>query len=1003
MTEDSPTMFAGAGARPDERGAPGRPGPSPRAGRRWSRACRSSVLLTSLGIVLLAPAPALAVPDGGVELVDRPTGFGELPFDGAAGAAVGPHAISADGCQVVMESDNDVLLALDDDRGRDIVRVDRCAPGQPAVLVSATAAGVPADGAAFGPTISADGTRVAFVTDAPNLLPPGTGARPAVVVKDLASGEVTVASRDHGSGGTVRGSVEATISGDGRAVAFISEYPVDAVNADGANREELYVRYLGDGATVMASANGAAGAGARAFDISRDGRRLALVSDAKLAGVDTDSDRDAYLTTVTPAGSVAHRLASRSLANDAAISSDGTWLAYASDRVWFTACAATDPCALPAQADNAPAGTSQYIRGLGFPRSTTGPTHVFWTTDRDLLPADTNGAPDLYASTLLASEISLPFGALGGATGGDITDGAGVAVASSASLELPGTDGLHPQVLARAGGTTTLLSQPAGAPARRTLAGNTTVASGAVSENGRVVAMDTGSAALGAPMVPGNFMRTPRVIVRDVVAGVTIVAGGDLAADRGTRSPSVDRAGARVAFESFSAAPVKALAPTDPHVHAHDLATGTTQLVDRLMDGTPVRDGARHASISEDGTKVAFTSSSPDLPGGGTYEHAYVADLATGAIAPVDVRKDGIPGDKSARDVVLDADGSRAAFVSSASNLGGGAGSGDKVYLKDFDTGEITYVSVPESGAPAQFAQYLSIDAAGTRVTWSEPSAQFGYGSDGRWHVFLRDLAAGTTRIVSGGGDPASEGQSGGELDSAGTHVVFTGWERSGAGIWLRDLGADAPVALGRLHDETPGGAGISPDGRCVALTSNATGLTPEPVGPDFTHVYLRAAGGECAPRPAGGPGDGGAAAGGSDTAAPVLSGVRMTRKRFAVARAATPRAAGLRRGSAFAFSLSEDARTSIAIARARPGRRAGGLCVRPRGATGPRCTRFTVVATLTRAGTRRGANRIAFSGRLGRRALPAGRYRATVGAVDAAGNRAAPRRLGFRIAGASR
>ena len=786
------------------------------------------------------------------------------------------------------------------------------------------------------------------------------------------TGEVTVASRDHGAGGTVRGSVEATISGDGRAVAFLSEYPVDAVNADGTNRDELYVRYLGDGATVMASANGAAGGGARGFDISRDGRRLALVSDAKLSGNDTDLDRDAFLTTVTPAGSVAHRLASRGVANDAAISSDGTWLAYAGDRVWFTACAATDPCALPAQADNAPAGTFQYIRGLGFPRSTTGPTHVFWTTDRDLLPADTNGVRDLYASTLLASELSLPFGApAGGATGGDMTDGAGIAVAASSSLDLPGTDGLRPQVLARAGGTTTLLSQPAGMPARRALAGDTTVGSGAVSENGRVVAMESGSGALGAPLLPGNYVRTSRVVVRDVVGGMTTVVGGDMGAESGTRAPSVDRAGARVAFESFSAVPTKGLAPTDPHVHVHDLATGATQLVDRLADGTPVRNGARYASISEDGTKVAFISSSPDLPGGGSYAHAFVADLATGAITPLDVRKDGILGDKAAREVVLDADGSRAAFISNAGNLGGGAGSGDKVYLKDLDTGEITYVSVPESGSPGQFAQDLSIDAAGT------------------------------TRIVSRGGDPAHEGESGGELDSAGAHLVFSSWDRTGRTTWLRDLGAGAPVTLGRLHGETPGESAISPDGRCVALTSNATGLTPEPVGPDFAHVYLRAAGGECAPRPAGGPG--GPDGGGADTTAPVLSGLRMTRKRFAVAAAATPRAARLRRGSAFAFSLSEDARTSIAIARALPGRRAGGRCLRLRGATGRRCTRHVVVATLTRAETRRGLNRIAFSGRLGPRALPAGRYRATVGAVDAAGNRAAGQRVRFRIAAVAR
>ena len=91
-------------------------------------------------------------------------------------------------------------------------------------------------------------------------------------------------------------------------------------------------------------------------------------------------------------------------------------------------------------------------------------------------------------------------------------------------------------------------------------------------------------------------------------------------------------------------------------------------------------------------------------------------------------------------------------------------------------------------------------------------------------------------------------------------------------------------------------------------------------------------------------------------------------------------------RGSAFVFSLSEDARTRIAVARATlTGRRAG--------------ARFVRVGTLTRARTRQGINRVAFTGRIGTRRLAPGRYRATVRAVDAAGNRSAPRRVPFRIA----
>ena len=54
-------------------------------------------------------------------------------------------------------------------------------------------------------------------------------------------------------------------------------------------------------------------------------------------------------------------------------------------------------------------------------------------------------------------------------------------------------------------------------------------------------------------------------------------------------------------------------------------------------------------------------------------------------------------------------------------------------------------------------------------------------------------------------------------------------------------------------------------------------------------------------------------------------------------------------------------------------------------------------VGTLRRTATT-GANRVRFSGRIGRKALPGGRYRLTVRATDAAGNRSAPRTASFRI-----
>ncbi len=62
------------------------------------------------------------------------------------------------------------------------------------------------------------------------------------------------------------------------------------------------------------------------------------------------------------------------------------------------------------------------------------------------------------------------------------------------------------------------------------------------------------------------------------------------------------------------------------------------------------------------------------------------------------------------------------------------------------------------------------------------------------------------------------------------------------------------------------------------------------------------------------------------------------------------------------------------------------------------RCTRYVTVGTLKRRGLQ-GVNRVVFTGRIGRRALKPGSYRATATAKDAAGNVSRPSVAAFTIA----
>ena len=153
-----------------------------------------------------------------------------------------------------------------------------------------------------------------------------------------------------------------------------------------------------------------------------------------------------------------------------------------------------------------------------------------------------------------------------------------------------------------------------------------------------------------------------------------------------------------------------------------------------------------------------------------------------------------------------------------------------------------------------------------------------------------------------------------------------------------------------------------------------------------------------------GGGGGGGGGGGLVDRVAPrFLAGATFTPRRFRVARAATPTTARARKpvpkGSRVSYSLSEPAGVTIVIARPRTGRSVGRTCRRLTRSNRRRrhCTYYTTVGTLRRRALQ-GLNRVAFSGRIGRRALAPGTYRATVTAKDAAGNTSRPSVASFAI-----
>jgi uncharacterized repeat protein (TIGR01451 family) len=134
----------------------------------------------------------------------------------------------------------------------------------------------------------------------------------------------------------------------------------------------------------------------------------------------------------------------------------------------------------------------------------------------------------------------------------------------------------------------------------------------------------------------------------------------------------------------------------------------------------------------------------------------------------------------------------------------------------------------------------------------------------------------------------------------------------------------------------------------------------------------------------------------------PVLSRLSMLRRTFAVgpgrtsvtARRLTPR------GSSFRFTLSERSTVTILIERKTTGRRVGRRCVAPtrRNRTRRHCTRYTRSGLLTRRNLSAGKRSVTFTGRVGRKALALGSYRATLTPTDTTRLRGTARNITFTI-----
>jgi Tol biopolymer transport system component len=258
-------------------------------------------------------------------------------IEGAFSAA----SISDDGRYVAFASLSNNLVSGDTNNNRDIFVRDRTQGTT--IRVSVTSAGSEAPGPSYNPEISADGLFVAFRSESTGLVAGDTNGEDDIFVRDLMAGtteRVSVAS--NGAQGESPGDAGVEpgprISGNGRYVSFVAAFD-NLVPGDTNGVADVFVRDRVDGTTVLVSqsTSGALADGPSDIaSISADGRYVAFSSVAtNLVADDTNAASDVFVRDLQAGSTSRVSLVNRggeadSDSGEASISGDGRYVSFTS-------------------------------------------------------------------------------------------------------------------------------------------------------------------------------------------------------------------------------------------------------------------------------------------------------------------------------------------------------------------------------------------------------------------------------------------------------------------------------------------------------------------------------------------------------------------------------------------------------------------------------------------------------------------------------------------------
>jgi Tol biopolymer transport system component len=676
------------------------------------------------------------------------------------------------------------------------------------VLVSVNSGGTSTGNApSLESTISADGTKVTYTTNADDVVPGKTKSIPDIVFRNLATSSSRLVSVNAKAGAGM-------ISANGDQVAFIAE----AIGT----KKGIYK--VGTGATAApgnlvadcTSATCTSKPKASVLpSISADGAKLAFQSAARYAGGPNgdwiiNSDQIWFGTNSTPALVSKNSTSGEQATNGAenpSLSPDGNWVVFqsaadnlASDdfngAVDIFLAQIGDVSGTPAMTTmtrvSVPAAGGE---ASGFASAPTAPPAVgadgnviaFGSDSSNLVDGDTNGVNDIFVRDRASGRTQrVSVGEGGGqANGGSFkpvisADGRFVAFESAATNLVPNDGNMVVDIFIhdRQSGVTTRVSETSGQSASR---------NPSISADGRWVAFES----------TGNFdtlIANSRSIL-NVFRWGNPAAGNnesykmvstqppDPARNNPNRTPggkpsynpSVANDGA-VAFLSdstgltgFDGDDVPGAKPnyTDVYVALPSggvikasMSNSTYQAPDGSTHQSPAAGDSYDPVMSADGRFVAFASDATNLPVNGADQNpdtdVFIRDIAGNSVRLVNAAPNGVPGGASTSPAI-NADGSAVAFVSTAPNLVASDNNGaPDVFLANTANGGISKISVRPGvdGHQSDGSSYMpAISANGLVIAFGSSAANLVDGdANHAYDIFIRSLTELPTPCTDCGG-----------------------------------------------------------------------------------------------------------------------------------------------------------------------------------------------------------------------------------------------------------